>query len=375
MTNTGKRNALILAGGSLLIALLVALFERGGSQFLGPFIGVAYGWSMFVAVWALGRFTILKGHLDLVVFGIAAVFFEILSFLFWDLSTAWHPLTVVLANTSIAALAGISMRAINRKGSRAVFAYLGLLVASVVTHVVVLLVAKTPEWDSGYDFDYDAYYLAWDEFEKAVRLPAQLVSVLLILGLVGLMGIARQKLLARSSRNLAQRSLPMELQVKAFLSARILAAVVVAFGATLVVFVKSFALSALAGALDSWISDSTQYLVFAGVIFSVIGLLNVWIPSLIAYRAMQKGKSWDAFFWLSALVSPLIMWIIAEASADTRGMAPAQYAQQPVQYAPPAPQAPAAPATDTRPCPQCAEDIKAAAKLCKHCGSKVEPVA
>ncbi len=375
MTNTGKRNALILAAGSLLLALLASSFDVSGFRFSGPFVGAAYAWSMFVAAWTLSRYEILKGYLDLIVFGIAAALFEILSFLFWDLSTAWHPMTVVLANTSLAALAGIAMRAIFRMGSRAVFAHLALLAASVVAHILVLLIAKTPEWDSGYDFDYDAYYLAWDELEKAVRLPSQLVALMLIMGLVGLMSKVRERLLARSSRKLSQRALPMELQVKAFLSARILAAVVVAFGASLVVFVKSFGLSMLAGALDSWMSDPAQYLLIPGVIFSVIGLLNVWIPSLIAYRAMQKGKSWDAFFWLSALVSPLIMWIIAEASADTRGMAPAQYAQQPVQYAPAAPQAPVAPATDTRPCPQCAEDIKAAAKLCKHCGSKVEPIA
>ncbi len=164
LTNTGKRNALILAAGSLLLALLASSFDVSGFRFSGPFVGAAYAWSMFVAAWTLSRYEILKGYLDLIVFGIAAALFEILSFLFWDLSTAWHPMTVVLANTSLAALAGIAMRAIFRMGSRAVFAHLALLAASVVAHILVLLIAKTPEWDSGYDFDYDAYYLAWDVF-------------------------------------------------------------------------------------------------------------------------------------------------------------------------------------------------------------------
>lgn len=32
---------------------------------------------------------------------------------------------------------------------------------------------------------------------------------------------------------------------------------------------------------------------------------------LIADMAAKKGRNWAAFFWLSALVSPLIMWIVA----------------------------------------------------------------
>lgn len=59
-----------------------------------------------------------------------------------------------------------------------------------------------------------------------------------------------------------------------------------------------------------------------------IGLVGVWvgffilllgINSLIADLAKSKGRSWAAFFWLSILFSPLIMWIIAASVSPLPG--------------------------------------------------------
>ncbi len=43
------------------------------------------------------------------------------------------------------------------------------------------------------------------------------------------------------------------------------------------------------------------------LIFSLFSLMGV----SIANQASQKGRSWLAFFWLTILVGPLVMWIIA----------------------------------------------------------------
>jgi hypothetical protein len=50
-----------------------------------------------------------------------------------------------------------------------------------------------------------------------------------------------------------------------------------------------------------------------GSVLMVVGLLLVVLSlaSLIADLAEHKGRSWAAFFWLSVLVGPLIMSIVA----------------------------------------------------------------
>lgn len=59
-----------------------------------------------------------------------------------------------------------------------------------------------------------------------------------------------------------------------------------------------------------------QPLTFNRVLFLVVlsvSLVLIWLSlsALIAEMAESKNRSWAAFFWLSVLVSPLLMWIIA----------------------------------------------------------------
>lgn len=60
-----------------------------------------------------------------------------------------------------------------------------------------------------------------------------------------------------------------------------------------------------------------------GLIGAYIGffILLLGINSLIADLAKSKGRSWAAFFWLSILFSPLIMWIIAATVSPLPGSA------------------------------------------------------
>jgi hypothetical protein len=42
-----------------------------------------------------------------------------------------------------------------------------------------------------------------------------------------------------------------------------------------------------------------------------LGIVIFALAGLVADMAESKGRSWAAFFWLSILLSPLIMWIVA----------------------------------------------------------------
>ena len=64
-----------------------------------------------------------------------------------------------------------------------------------------------------------------------------------------------------------------------------------------------------------WYGITIAVVVAAGI--AVLGLLTVLVSvcGLIADIAKSKGRSWAAFFWMSALFSPLILWIVASAMA------------------------------------------------------------
>lgn len=59
---------------------------------------------------------------------------------------------------------------------------------------------------------------------------------------------------------------------------------------------------------DSWFIGRFFTLAIPALI---VGFLFALLAMVIANRAEKSGRSWIAFFWLSALVSPVIMGIIA----------------------------------------------------------------
>ena len=78
-------------------------------------------------------------------------------------------------------------------------------------------------------------------------------------------------------------------------------------------------------------------------LFAILG-------SMIADRAFSKGRSWSAFFWLSMLFSPLIMFVIVSTIQVDQSQL----------------------TVGVKSCPKCAEPVKIEAILCKHCGSDIQ---
>jgi hypothetical protein len=82
------------------------------------------------------------------------------------------------------------------------------------------------------------------------------------------------------------------------------------------------------------------------IILSIFAILG----AVIADRAVSKGRSWSAFFWLSMLFSPLIMFVIVSTIQVDQSQL----------------------TVGVRSCPKCAEPVKIEAILCKHCGSDIQ---
>ena len=82
---------------------------------------------------------------------------------------------------------------------------------------------------------------------------------------------------------------------------------------------------------------------------SLLIALLTRLAGLIAGVAEGKGRDWTSFFVLS-LFFPLIMWIVVTVIASD----------------------PSTQQSGSKTCPQCAELVKSQARLCKHCGSKLE---
>jgi len=72
---------------------------------------------------------------------------------------------------------------------------------------------------------------------------------------------------------------------------------------------------------------------------------------LVGVYASSKGRSGIGYFFISLILSPLIGFIIALVVKPTMREG-----------------------SKLRKCPFCAEDIKAEAIVCKHCGKDVEPL-
>jgi hypothetical protein len=100
----------------------------------------------------------------------------------------------------------------------------------------------------------------------------------------------------------------------------------------------------------------------AGTILLTVLLAFYFIPSIVAgARGHRQG---GAIFALNLFLGwTLLGWVVAlvwSLTSDTA--APAAASQNVPQF------------PDTRACPRCAEEIKAAAKVCRFCGSDVDPL-
>ncbi len=365
-----ERNIALLAGGVPLLLFCALILTD--LMFFGNFFSVLFIWTLVVVVWFVSQVRWLKGWFDALVWGSVAVVSEVLTRLDSDLATTpLEELLFLVPLLGMAAATGVFLRWARTLGSKPIWVFAAMVGVSTLVEVVLygFLSAKSNLSPAG-------------EVPYPDPLVSKIVFFLLLGGLIGLMVEARRLFLARSGEKLSKLDLPLDVRSKRFFSYKVIATVLVTFGAGLIVLVRFLISNAIATFGAGFLMSMFVILALIAAVVTVGGFFYVWIPSLIANRALQKGKSWNAFFWLSALVSPLIMWIIAEASSDTRSVY-----QQPVQPAPVPQQhtgqqtsvstqaVAGAPAKDTRACPECAEEIKMAAKLCKHCGSKVEPVA
>jgi Na+-driven multidrug efflux pump len=96
-------------------------------------------------------------------------------------------------------------------------------------------------------------------------------------------------------------------------------------------------------------------------IWLVVGLIaliiNFFAASLIAKAAEEKGRNFDAFFWLSFLFSWLIMAIVLMVLPPISSSEPNQKIDT----------------SEYKECPKCAEQILAKASYCKHCHSEISP--
>lgn len=92
-----------------------------------------------------------------------------------------------------------------------------------------------------------------------------------------------------------------------------------------------------------------------------MGITFVWLALAVAVGvlASNRGRSGVGWFVLSVLLSPLLGLLFCLVAKD---LSRAPGTGQP------------GPATHRR-CPQCAEFIQPAAKVCKHCGAAVDPSA
>jgi hypothetical protein len=95
---------------------------------------------------------------------------------------------------------------------------------------------------------------------------------------------------------------------------------------------------------------TTGPLIIVILIILIILSLFAILGALIADRAFLKGRNWGAFFWLSMLFSPLIMFVIVSTI---------QVDQSQI-------------TVGVKSCPKCAEPVKIEAILCKHCGSDIQ---
>jgi len=91
----------------------------------------------------------------------------------------------------------------------------------------------------------------------------------------------------------------------------------------------------------------------AGTFLIGLSLLMI-IADLTASASRKKGRSYWAFFFLS-LILPIITWLVIATMAPIDQQLSIDKASS----------------EPSRTCPFCAEDIKLAAIVCKHCGKDI----
>lgn len=78
---------------------------------------------------------------------------------------------------------------------------------------------------------------------------------------------------------------------------------------------------AVLGAIVALIGQGQVGIASVALVAGAVGLIIAIfaLAGLIADMAESKGRSWAAFFWLSILLSPLIMWIVAASVSPLPG--------------------------------------------------------
>jgi hypothetical protein len=97
-----------------------------------------------------------------------------------------------------------------------------------------------------------------------------------------------------------------------------------------------------------------------------LGFLWLLLALAVAVLASHRGRSGIGWFFLSLIVSPLLGFLFVHFAMRLEQPATTPY----VGCGPALEPHPA----DLRACPHCAERIRTIAKLCRHCGSVVEPL-
>lgn len=103
------------------------------------------------------------------------------------------------------------------------------------------------------------------------------------------------------------------------------------------------------------------------VLFLILGLfLLYWgLCGVVADVAKSKNRQWGLFYGLAALFTPFILIIVVSTfSTTTTTVDRRNSASKTLSDA-------NSKASGYLPCPFCAEDVKVAAVLCKHCGSSL----
>ena len=108
-------------------------------------------------------------------------------------------------------------------------------------------------------------------------------------------------------------------------------------------------------------NGETTGVIVGYVVIWILALgLHIFLSHVIGKAAERRGRNYWAFFWLSFLVSWVIMGIIVAVLPYDHEHSTSKNRSNPT-----------APASDKTACPFCAEDVKVQALVCKHCGRDI----